>query len=143
MKAPTIYLVFSGNCIEAFDFYAETLGGHITMKSQYKDMPPSPDYPPITEEYHELVMHITLELADGSVIQGSDRVSGFGPDLEVGNNFCVSIQTDSQQEADRIHHALAQRGIVTMPMQKTFWGAYFGSCQDRFGINWMIAFNAQ
>ena len=27
---------------------------------------------------------------------------------------------------------------VTMPLQETFWGSYFGSCTDRFGINWQL-----
>ncbi len=33
---------------------------------------------------------------------------------------------------------LSAGGKVTIPLQDMFWGAYFGSCPDRFGINWMI-----
>ena len=28
-----------------------------------------------------------------------------------------------------------------MPLQETFWSAYFGQWTDRFGINWMIDFD--
>jgi len=143
MKAPTIYLSFSGNCKEAFDYYAEVLGGKISMVSHYRDMPPSPDYPPVPEAHHDLVMHITLDLVSGSIIQGSDMAPGFGPLHQQGNNFSISLQMDSRNEADKIHAALSDRGEITMPLQETFWGAYFGSCRDRFGINWMIALNKE
>jgi PhnB protein len=25
-----------------------------------------------------------------------------------------------------------------MPMQDMFWGDYFGSCVDKFGVQWMV-----
>jgi len=28
-----------------------------------------------------------------------------------------------------------------MPLNKTFWGAYFGMCRDKFGIQWMISYD--
>jgi PhnB protein len=28
-----------------------------------------------------------------------------------------------------------------MPLEETFWGAYFGMCEDKFGVNWMINFD--
>lgn len=142
MMAPTIFLFFSGNCDEAFGFYAKTLGGKISVKSHYRDMPPSPDHPTVPEAHHHLVMHITLELGDGSRIHGSDNAPGIDPPLEIGNNFSVSIQTDAKVDADRIHEALAAGGVVTMAMQDTFWGSYFGSCKDRFGVKWIVACNS-
>ena len=33
---------------------------------------------------------------------------------------------------------LSAGGSVTMPLQETFWGAYYGLWTDRFGINWMV-----
>jgi PhnB protein len=35
---------------------------------------------------------------------------------------------------------LSHEGKITMPLQDVFWGAYFGSCTDKFGINWMVNF---
>ena len=142
MKAPTIYLSFSGHCEEALNHYAKALGGTISLKTYYCDMPPSPDYPPVAEEHHDMIMHLTMELRDGTVMQGSDRAPGFGAPLQQGDNFSISIQADSNREADLIYSALAQDGTVTMPLQVTFWGAYFGTCRDKFGVNWMIACNA-
>ena len=142
MKAPSIYLYFSGNCAKAFDFYQETIGGEITMRSQYKDMPANPDFPPIAKEHKELVMHTTLSMGDGAVIQGADLAEGWGPPFNAGNNFAVSLTLESKGRADEIHAALSERGRVTMAMQDTFWGAYFGSCTDQFGVNWLIAIAA-
>ncbi len=28
-----------------------------------------------------------------------------------------------------------------MPLEKTFWGAYFGIVKDKFGIQWMINYD--
>lgn len=35
-------------------------------------------------------------------------------------------------------NALSEGGTVTMPLGDMFWGAYFGSCIDKFGVNWMV-----
>ena len=142
MKAPTIYLYFSGNCEEAFDFYQEIFGGEMTVRSRYKDMPPNPDLPPIAEELKELIMHSTLTIGKGAIIQGADLANDWAPPFQVGNNFAVSLTADSTDHADQIHTALSSGGRVTMEMQKTFWGSYFGSCVDQFGVTWMIAFGA-
>ena len=138
MKAPSIYLYFSGNCEEAFDTYLKIFGGVISVRSRYSEMPPSPDYPPIADHAKELIMHSTLTISEGVIIQGADLLEGFGPGLSVGNNFAITLTVDSRSEADHIHRHLSQGGNVTMPMQVTFWGSYFGSCIDRFGINWLL-----
>ncbi len=140
MKAPTIYLYFSGNCEEAFDFYCGVFGGEITLRSRYRDMPPNPDLPPIAEGLKEYVMHSTMTIGKGAIIQGADLAEGWGPPFQTGNNFAVSIYADSKDHADRMHATLSTDGQVTMEMQKTFWGSYFGSCIDRFGVTWLIAF---
>ena len=142
MTAPSIYLYFSGNCEQAINFYETVLGGDITLLSRYKDMPPSPDYPPIADEFKEYVMHSTLNLGDGNVIQCADLAEGWGPPLNVGNNFAVSLSVESRERADKIHAALSTGGRVTMAMQDTFWKSYFGTCTDQYGVNWMIAYPA-
>jgi PhnB protein len=68
----------------------------------------------------------------------SDSAPGMGPPLEVGNNFSISVAPGSREDADRIFGALSEGGQVTMPLGDMFWGAYFGSPTDRYGINWMI-----
>ncbi len=139
MKAPSIYLYFSGQCEEAFECYLKIFGGEITVRSRYNEMPPSPDYPPVPDRAKEMVMHSTLTINEEAIIQGADLVEGFGLPLTVGNNFAVTLTLNSNTEADRVHRALSQEGKVTMPMQNTFWGSYFGSCTDRYGVNWLIS----
>jgi PhnB protein len=41
-------------------------------------------------------------------------------------------------EADRTFSALAEGGIVQMPIGETFWALRFGMVVDRFGIPWLI-----
>jgi PhnB protein len=32
---------------------------------------------------------------------------------------------------------------VTMPPADMFWGSYFGTCTDKFGINWQFNYEHQ
>ena len=59
-----------------------------------------------------------------------------------GNNFSTSITTDSKEEADRLFNGLSKDGTLNMAMNDTFLGDYFGMFTDKFGINWMVSFNA-
>jgi len=73
------------------------------------------------------------------MLMGSDT-GGHGVPLTIGNNFSISVNTDSKEKADTFFEKLSADGRVTMTMEKTFWGDYFGMLTDRFGINWMISF---
>ena len=55
--------------------------------------------------------------------------------------FSILINTDSKEEADKLYNGLSAGGKQTMPMAKTFWGAYFGMFTDKFGINWMVNYD--
>jgi PhnB protein len=59
-------------------------------------------------------------------------------DVTFGQNISLSINTESRKEADRIFKSLSEGGNITMPMDKTFWGAYFGMLIDKFKIIWMV-----
>ena len=91
----------------------------------------------IAEEFGHLIMHMALPIGS-SVLMGSDHVEGFSPPLVVGNNFSISIHPDSREDADAIFEKLSDGGSVSMPLQETFWGAYFGALKDRYGVNWLI-----
>ena len=71
---------------------------------------------------------------------GSDSMEGFGQPPVMGSNFTISINTDSKEEADKLFNGLSNGGRVTMPMDKTFWGSYFGMLTDKFDIPWMVSF---
>jgi PhnB protein len=132
------YLTFKNNCEEAFTFYKSVFGGDFTYIGRFKDMPTTDNNCPPAEG--DKIMHISLPIGN-TVIMGSDAPGNYGETIIVGNNFSVSINTDSQEEADRIFNGLSKDGNVSMPMNKTFWGAYFGMFTDKFGINWMVNFD--
>jgi PhnB protein len=135
------YLTFNGNCEEAFDFYKTIFGGEFAYMGRFSEMPEDPEYP-VPEEEKNNIMHIALPIGEGHVLMGSDSGGSWGHDTIVGNNFSLSLSSASKQEADSLHQKLADGGKVTMPMADTFWGSYFGMCTDKFGINWMISFDA-
>ncbi len=140
MTTVNVYLTFDGNCEEAFNFYKNAFGVEFSFLGRFKDMPPTEGIPPVAENQAERVMHVSLPLDGKTVIMGSDSGGEWGPKLEVGNNFSVSINTDTKDEAKRLFNQLSAGGKVNMPMQSTFWGDYFGTFTDKFGINWMVSF---
>lgn len=132
------YLNFNGNCEEAFNYYKSVFGGQYGHVGRFKEMPPMEGMP-LPAEYADKIMHISLLLPGGSVIMGSDSMEGAGGKITFGNNFWLSINARSRQEADKLFAALADGGNVAMPLQSTFWGSYFGMVIDRFGVQWMMS----
>lgn len=132
------YLTFNGNCEDAFTFYKSVFGGDFPYIGRYKDMPPMDGCDEISESDGEKIMHISLPISSETILMGSDSSEAFGKATIVGNNFSISINTVTSAEADKLFNGLSAGGKVTMPLNKTFWGAYFGMFTDKFGINWMI-----
>jgi PhnB protein len=133
------YLIFNGNCEQAFLFYQSVFGGEFPYMGKFKDMPSDDNCPPVSEEEANRIMHVSLPIGN-TVLMGSDSTSQSG-DAVIGTNISVSINTESRAEADRIFNGLSAGGNAFMPMTSTFWGAYFGMCTDKFGINWMVNFD--
>ena len=129
------YLTFDGNCREAFEFYRSVFGGEFHVFSTFADGPAEMN---IQDEQRDRVMHVSLPIGNG-VLMGSDNGPS-GPPLAAGNNFSLSVAADSRDESDDLLAKLSAGGTVTMPLETTFWGAYFGMCTDKFGINWMVVF---
>jgi len=138
MTTVNIYLTFNGNCKEAFDFYKSVFGGEFPYVGTFGEMPQHDGMPPVTEEMKNRIMHITLPISKETCLMGSDTGGEWATNFKTGNNFSVSVNTGSIEEADRIFNFLSQGGKVTMPMAKTFWESYFGMFTDKFGINWMV-----
>lgn len=136
------YLNFSGTCEEAFKHYKSVFGGDFMYVGRYKDMPPQEGQKPLSKADGEKIMHISLPIGNkGSVLMGSDAGGDWAPNIVVGNNMTISINSDTKADAERIFNGLSKGGKVTMPLADTFWGDYFGMCSDKFGINWMISYN--
>jgi PhnB protein len=134
------YLIFNGNCEEAFLFYQSVFGGEFPYVGKFKDMPAGDDNPTISEEDENKIMHISLPISNNSVLMGSDSNSASG-DVVFGGNISISINTESKAEADKLFNGLSAGGNPFMPMNQTFWGAYFGMFVDKFGIHWMVNFD--
>ena len=140
MTSLNIYITFDGNCEEAFTFYKSVLGGEYASIMRFSDLPPSQGMT-IPEEHQKRIMHISLPVSEDHILMGSDIGGDWAADFREGNNFSVSISADTREEADRLFHGLSESGMITMPMSDTFWGSYFGSFRDKFGINWMVSFD--
>jgi PhnB protein len=136
MSSINPYLNFSGVCEEAFEFYRSVFGGELDI-SRFAEMPGNET----PEEDLNKVMHVSLPIGEDQVLMGSDRPSSMGP-VTVGDSVQVSVAPSSSAEGKRIFEALSKGGEVTMPYQAMFWGAEFGSCTDRFGIDWMVNYEA-
>jgi PhnB protein len=127
----TTYLGFRGNCSEAFDFYAQALGGKVLFQMKYGESPMASQFP----EAKDKIMHITLELPSGAVLQGADAPPGQGSPQA---GFSVCVGTKDTAEGKKVFDALSSGGKVQMPYEKTFWALGFGMCIDKFGVPWMV-----
>lgn len=141
MAVVNVYLNFMGNCLDAFNFYRSVFGGDFPYVGKFKYMPPQEGMPPMSEEMGEKIMHISLPISKETSIMGSDTGGEWAPNFTPGNNFSISINAESKEEADRLFNGLSEGGKVTMPLSQAFWGDYFGMLEDKFGINWMMSFN--
>ena len=130
----SIYLNFDGDCREAFEFYRTVFGGEFAVLETFRNMPPGEVS--MQEDELDKVMHVSYPIGS-SVLMGSDVPSTYGP-ADMGNNFSISCQTRSREQTDELFAKISEGGTVTMPPADMFWGAYFGSCKDRFGIGWQF-----
>jgi PhnB protein len=136
------YLYFDGNCEQAFDFYRGVFGGEFLALLRYGDQPQDI---PVDGGEADKVMHVSLPIGEaeksGAVLMGSDfprsGSQGFG---NFDETLQVMLSVDTREEADRVYKSLSEGGDQKMQMQNTFWGAYFGTLRDRFGVHWMVSF---
>jgi len=140
MATVNVYLTFNGNCREAFDFYKSVFGGEYPYIGTFGEMPPA-EGQEIKQEDKDRIMHVTLPISQETILMGSDSASDHTDRLVMGNNFSISINAESREEADRLFNGLSAGGKITMPLSDTFWGAYFGMFTDQFGINWMVNYD--
>jgi PhnB protein len=140
MARTSTYLNFNRKTEEAFRFYQSIFGGDFGNDgiARYRDMPPSDDLPPVPEADLDLVIHIELAILGGHILMGSDAPESMGFRVQHGNTMHLNLEPDTKEEAQRLFDALSEGGNISMPLQDMFWGAYFGSCTDKYGINWMV-----
>lgn len=140
MSRTSTYLNFSDKAEEAFLFYRKVFGGEFGGNGirRFSDLPTDVGMPPIREEDKNLVLHVELAILGNHVLMGTDAPESMGFRINFGNNMYINLEPDTREETLRLFNELSSGGVVEMPLQDMFWGGYYGSCRDRFGVNWMF-----
>jgi PhnB protein len=125
------YLNYGGNCRQAFEFYAEHLGGRITMLTTHAEQPNQERVP---ADWKDAVLHARIELGE-TVIFGAD----VPPDrFQPMRSAYLSLMLDSARQAEEVYALLSDGGQIFMPMEETFFAERFAMLRDRFGTSWML-----
>ncbi|MDP1725942.1 MAG: VOC family protein [Bacteroidota bacterium] len=140
MARTSTYLNFPRCTEEAFNFYKSVFGGDFGAGgiARFSDIPAAEGAPPLPEADKKLVMHIELPIVGGHVIMATDAPESMGFTVNFGNNVHINLEPDTKAETKKLFDALSAGGKITMELQDMFWGAYFGSCTDKFGVQWMF-----
>jgi PhnB protein len=143
MSRVNTYLNFGQVTEEAFNFYKSVFGGEFSLGgiSRFADIPESEGMPHVAEEDKNLVMHIELPILGGHILMGTDAPNSMGFNLNFGNNVHINLEPDTRTETKRLFDKLSAGGKITMELQDVFWGSYFGTCTDKFGVQWMFTCN--
>jgi PhnB protein len=139
MAQVSTYLNFARNTEEAFNFYKSVFGNEFTSPIvRFGDFPPSAEMPPLAEEDRNLVMHVGLPILGGHLLMGTDAPESMQFRIHPGNNVYLALQPDTRSETKRLFNALSEGGKVEQELQDMFWGDYYGSICDKFGVRWMF-----
>jgi PhnB protein len=143
MARVSTYLNFANKTEEAFIFYKSVFGGEFTAPGirRMDDIPPADGMPPVSDAVKNLVMHVELPITGGHILMGTDAPEQMGFTVNFGNNVHINLETDTRAETKRLFDALSAGGKVSSELQDMFWGAYFGSCTDKYGVQWMFNCN--
>jgi PhnB protein len=141
MARVNTYLNFMGKTEEAFNFYKEVFSTEVTSLTRMKDMPRPEGAPSLAESEANLIMNIQMPITNGHVLIATDMIASMGHNLKVGNNVTISLDLDSQEEAEKIYNKLLTNSPENSgPLAPMPWGALWGSCEDQYGIRWMISY---
>jgi PhnB protein len=140
MARVNTYLNFPRNTEEAFNFYKTVFGGDFGGMgiARFGDIPAQEGMPALAENDKNLVMHIELPIIGGHVLMGTDAPESMGFHVNFGTNMHISLEPDTRAETKRLFDALSKDGKITMELQNMFWGAYYGSVTDKYGVQWMV-----
>lgn len=139
MARTSIYLNFMGETEKAFNFYKGVFGTEFTSPFQRMgDIPADPNQPALAADEQEMIMHVELPILGGLVLMGTDMLASMGHELRLGNNISLNLEPDTRAETDHLYQALSEGGEADSPLEEMFWGGYFGTCTDKFGVRWMF-----
>ena len=144
MAKVSTYLNFPGNTEEVFLFYRSVFRSDFSKPIQrFGEMPSDPNAMQLSDKVKNMVLHVELPILGGHKLMGTDASEDIGLFVEAGNNVHLSLEPDTRDEATRLFNELSEGGEVLMPLQDVFWGAYYGSLTDKYGINWMVNFQEE
>lgn len=144
MATVSTYLNFPGNTEEAFLFYKSVFGGEFRGGiTRFSDTPTMEGMPPFPVDARDMVMHIELPILGDHVLTGTDAPESCGFTVIQGNNIYISLEPDSRSDTKTLFDALSEGGQITAELQDMFWGSYYGTCTDRFGLHWMFNFRGK
>jgi PhnB protein len=140
MASISIYLNFPNQTEEAFNFYKSVFGTDFMGEGimRFKDVPATEGMPSFPEADKNLVMHVSLPILGGYLLMGSDAPESMGLKVNKGNNVYINLMPDTRDETRRLFKTLSEGGVVEQELQDMFWGDYYGSCKDKFGVQWMF-----
>lgn len=144
MRTLNPYLIFNGNCEDAFAFYKSVFGGEFIALQRFNEIPTEENgqCEPLPENWKSKIAHICLQMSSSIVLLGGDTNPNYG-NVDFGQNLHLSVQAESKANADKLYNQLAEDGTITMPITDMFWGDYFGMVTDKFGIRWMISYRTE
>ena len=134
------HINFNGNAEEAFTFYRSVFGGEFTKLVRLKELA-SPEFP-VDEKDANKILHIALPIGKTNKLMGNDIPEFMGKVNENENRSKIAINTESKEEADKLFNGLSAGGSIEMPISDSPWGTYFGMFRDKYGIEWMVEFDA-
>ena len=137
MARVSTYLNFSRHTEEAFLFYKSVFGTEFLGDFKRLGQVPTQEGQSIKEEDKNLIIHIELPILGGHVLMGTDAPESMGFTVKFGNNISINLEPDTRVETDKLFSALSEGGKIDMPLTEMFWGGYFGSCTDKYGVQWM------
>lgn len=129
-------LNFGGNCMEAFRFYAQHLGGNITFMMTRGEAP-GPDPAPTGSK--DAIIHARMTIGETELIGNDVPAEIFQP----MRSAYLYLAVDSAEEAERIYGLLTEGGQLFTPLAETFFASRFGMLRDRFGTSWTIIHERQ
>ena len=135
MARVSTYVNTLGRTEEAFLFYAEVFGTEVTQLMRFSDVGMNH----LPENERNGVMHAEVPILAGHMLMGTDMLASAGHEVRIGNNTTINLEPDTREEADRIYALLSEGSTESSGgLADMDWGAYWGTCLDRFGIRWMI-----
>ena len=140
MARTSTYLNFPGNAEEAFTSYKKIFKAEFSGQGlqRFGDLPAEAGTPPVPDAVKKLVLHVEMQILGGHILMATDAPKEMGMSVTLGNNMYICLEPETKMETKRLFDALSAGGNVIMPLDDMFWGAYFGTCTDKFGINWMF-----